>query len=571
MGNINPNKPGFKFRGSLPKFVMKNLISLVLALIILPVLEACGANPPTPTPPTSPKNLVATFVGGNQVNLTWTASIDDVGVAGYRIFRNNASWTMIGTSPTTSYSDLSAPQNAIFGYYVEAFDAEGNSSFRSNVAWVFVPHATPTPAPSSPIFTATCPNIPAMHDYGLPAPRQDKYSVYFDLSGPYMQSKIKDAMETPKIDANNDGQLDKENGVDVNGVKLYEKTIDGEVFNLIDVRLKAWIRGSKMNTIPLGPLYTLSLKIVPHIQSDDVLLTFEFYKFLEAGRYPDEVVDCKKFVQDNLSDFLTAKVLQGIYDGLATQRPVTIPGKPFEDMVSGLVCDPNATDCAAKLQGINIGSKESLRIGFLMDQGSPKPFSSEEFAKGSDTDWGITLDTDLIKSAIEKKVIAEVAKKEPTATVRTPVNIAFNEGGLDINFEADLGYCFGARFYSSLQVTPQVIKNAEGQSVLVATSSAQNTDVCCSWAQKGCLLVDAIFWDSITGIIKSITAPFGWTEVTINGRCSLMGSADFGDESGTERFYGTAVDTWGTFKIFGRNTYMDTLKNRSPATFVSDC
>ena len=40
------------------------------------------------TPPTAPTNLVANAVAPSQVNLTWTASTDNVGVVGYQVFRN---------------------------------------------------------------------------------------------------------------------------------------------------------------------------------------------------------------------------------------------------------------------------------------------------------------------------------------------------------------------------------------------------------------------------------------------------------------------------------------------------
>ena len=39
------------------------------------------------TPPTTPTNLAANPVTPGQVNLTWTASTDNVGVIGYQVFR----------------------------------------------------------------------------------------------------------------------------------------------------------------------------------------------------------------------------------------------------------------------------------------------------------------------------------------------------------------------------------------------------------------------------------------------------------------------------------------------------
>ncbi|MEK7075837.1 MAG: hypothetical protein AAB948_03550, partial [Patescibacteria group bacterium] len=61
------------------------------------VLPAVGDT----TPPTTPTNLSATAVSSSQINLSLTASTDNVGVTGYRIYRGG---TQIATSTTTSYS-----------------------------------------------------------------------------------------------------------------------------------------------------------------------------------------------------------------------------------------------------------------------------------------------------------------------------------------------------------------------------------------------------------------------------------------------------------------------------------
>jgi hypothetical protein len=41
-------------------------------------------------PPTAPSNLTATAISGSQINLSWTASTDNVGVTGYRVERSPA-------------------------------------------------------------------------------------------------------------------------------------------------------------------------------------------------------------------------------------------------------------------------------------------------------------------------------------------------------------------------------------------------------------------------------------------------------------------------------------------------
>lgn len=80
------------------------------------------------TPPTPPSNLVATASSVSQIGLTWSASVDDVGVAGYRVYRNSS---LVGSPSGTSYSDTGLTANTQYSYYVTARDAAGNVSSAS--------------------------------------------------------------------------------------------------------------------------------------------------------------------------------------------------------------------------------------------------------------------------------------------------------------------------------------------------------------------------------------------------------------------------------------------------------
>ena len=84
-------------------------------------------------PPTAPTNLVATAASAAQVDLSWTESTDDVGVVGYKIFRNGS---QIATSPTNSYSDTSVQAATTYSYYVIAYDTAAHDSQPSNTASV---------------------------------------------------------------------------------------------------------------------------------------------------------------------------------------------------------------------------------------------------------------------------------------------------------------------------------------------------------------------------------------------------------------------------------------------------
>ena len=64
---------------------------------------------PDTSPPTAPAGLTATASGSSQVNLNWTASTDNVGVAGYRVERCQGTgctnFAQVGTPTATSFSD----------------------------------------------------------------------------------------------------------------------------------------------------------------------------------------------------------------------------------------------------------------------------------------------------------------------------------------------------------------------------------------------------------------------------------------------------------------------------------
>lgn len=90
---------------------------------------------PDTTAPTAPSNLQAQVVSG-QVNLSWTSSTDNVGIASYRVSRNGVA---LGSTTLTSYGDASVASGQQYTYTVVAFDAAGNTSSASNQVSVTVP------------------------------------------------------------------------------------------------------------------------------------------------------------------------------------------------------------------------------------------------------------------------------------------------------------------------------------------------------------------------------------------------------------------------------------------------
>ncbi len=98
------------------------------------------------TPPTTPATIMADPVAPTQINITWSASTDDVLLSGYRLFRDAV---QIATTTLLTFSDTGLTPSTTYSYYVDAFDSFGNYSSSS------VTVATTTPDIPSPIATST--------------------------------------------------------------------------------------------------------------------------------------------------------------------------------------------------------------------------------------------------------------------------------------------------------------------------------------------------------------------------------------------------------------------------------
>ena len=92
------------------------------AIVQIATFKAAGSTVDT-APPTVPSGLSARGVSASEIDLTWTASTDNVGVTGYNIYRNN---NQIGTSSAASFADTGLAPSTSYTYAVAAFDAAGN-------------------------------------------------------------------------------------------------------------------------------------------------------------------------------------------------------------------------------------------------------------------------------------------------------------------------------------------------------------------------------------------------------------------------------------------------------------
>lgn len=77
------------------------------------------------TPPSVPLSLAATAISAGQIDLSWSASTDNVAVSGYVVYRNG---TPVATTSSITYSDTGLTASTLYTYTINAFDTSNNYS-----------------------------------------------------------------------------------------------------------------------------------------------------------------------------------------------------------------------------------------------------------------------------------------------------------------------------------------------------------------------------------------------------------------------------------------------------------
>jgi hypothetical protein len=109
--------------------------------------EVYGSGTGDVQPPSAPSNLAFTQPASGQIRLTWNASSDNLGVAGYDVYANGTLRTSVAGNVLT-YTD-NQPDSATVTYFVRAKDAAGNQSGNSNSV-TRTGTSTDTQAPTAP-------------------------------------------------------------------------------------------------------------------------------------------------------------------------------------------------------------------------------------------------------------------------------------------------------------------------------------------------------------------------------------------------------------------------------------
>ncbi|MFF3852803.1 glycoside hydrolase family 9 protein [Micromonospora sp. NPDC002575] len=122
---------------------------------VLPVATPAGTGPDT-TGPTPPGTPTASDITSTGVTLSWSPSTDNVGVAGYQVWK--VTWplhSVVATVTGTSHTVTGLTPDTSYPFYIVAVDAAGNPSVVSPSISVRTlpgtnPTPTPTPTPTTP-------------------------------------------------------------------------------------------------------------------------------------------------------------------------------------------------------------------------------------------------------------------------------------------------------------------------------------------------------------------------------------------------------------------------------------
>ncbi|OCT12186.1 hypothetical protein A8709_30540 [Paenibacillus pectinilyticus] len=102
--------------------------------------------------PTAPSNLTSPSHTSTSVNLSWTASTDNTGVAGYNIYNGGTYVGATTTLSSTTYTVNGLTPSTTYSFTVKAKDGAGNLSTSSNALSVTT---APPPAPPTNLITTS--------------------------------------------------------------------------------------------------------------------------------------------------------------------------------------------------------------------------------------------------------------------------------------------------------------------------------------------------------------------------------------------------------------------------------
>ncbi len=136
-------------------------------------------------PPTAPSNLSIGAATATSISASWSASTDNVGVAGYTLYLNGSK---VGTATSTSYAFSGLTCGTSYTLGVEAYDAAGNVSARTTSPGATSACQSPSPGPSGPCGGASSPPSSWQHVVWIVMENKGFSQIIGSANAPYINS-----------------------------------------------------------------------------------------------------------------------------------------------------------------------------------------------------------------------------------------------------------------------------------------------------------------------------------------------------------------------------------------------
>jgi M6 family metalloprotease-like protein len=201
------------------------------------IVDVAGA--PDTTPPSEPGPLAAE-PAADRVTLSWPASTDDVGVAGYRVLRDGNELT---TTSELTFTDTAVTPGTTYSYRVVALDAAGNTAASAPVSATVPEPPRPAPETSSPPADSTAPpqdsttpTAPPITGPEPPLVPADSVPPVVQIASPARRARVRRRAVV------------RASALDAGGVVRTEVWVDGALRKSVDGGRLAWrwpLRGAR--------------------------------------------------------------------------------------------------------------------------------------------------------------------------------------------------------------------------------------------------------------------------------------------------------------------------------------
>jgi len=433
----------------------------------------------------------------------------------------------------------------------------------------------------------------------------------FELDNQYITALVQSLVQTPNLSS----------GINVTGTSLSEQGAGNNVVNLLTVDFAPW-QGNPRAQLSSG--WQLDLTITPYLvnnqtvpnpanlmeilgnnATEGLVLRLGYSALRDPrGANVTPVAVCPSpspsptpsGTTTDLTTYIQQTVLAGILSQLGTKNSIIFPTDKLAKIANNLIPTTPFTPVPMDVNGVNVGTDGSLKLGFAFSnlppcpQGcqptapfDPSPYFNAGAEPGENYDWNLDITPGFLLSVFWVNVLSEMKHSFPNETpfvtnvvpsleypnpadpkwVNSPIVLTIYAGAN--------GSCGTFNFSDAPTITLQMVTDPKGDSVVQETETKPDPDPGPGQAFKyGCWLADqGIFW---------VFSVFDVGTVIPTSACpGVLGEPIKLTTPTGDVLYGTGTVTgYGDLVILGRSTMLDEQyakqnPNSPPRSTVPPC